>query len=161
MQSRGLSRVFSNTIVQKHQFFGAQLSSGPRPFKNNLIIFPLNQLLFLLLLCHIRAPFSPITQAGNGEAALDSILILTPQTQTISSACQICWPMFPKSVFSLLTPTAILLTPSLLTWTSYLVSFHLTCPLQVHPPSCYANNVSETQHDPLISRIELPWWLRQ
>jgi len=27
LQSRGLSRVFSNIIVQKHQFFGAQLSS--------------------------------------------------------------------------------------------------------------------------------------
>ena len=26
LQSRGLSRVFSNTTVQKHQFFGAQLS---------------------------------------------------------------------------------------------------------------------------------------
>ena len=28
LQSKGLSRVFSNTTVQKHQFFGAQLSSG-------------------------------------------------------------------------------------------------------------------------------------
>ena len=27
LQSRGLSRVFSNTTVQKYQFFGAQLSS--------------------------------------------------------------------------------------------------------------------------------------
>ena len=27
LQSRGLSRVFSNTTLQKHQFFGAQLSS--------------------------------------------------------------------------------------------------------------------------------------
>ena len=27
LQSKGLSRVFSNTIVQKHQFFGAQHSS--------------------------------------------------------------------------------------------------------------------------------------
>ena len=27
MQSKGLSRVFSSTTVQKHQFFGAQLSS--------------------------------------------------------------------------------------------------------------------------------------
>ena len=27
LQSKGLSRVFSNTIVQKHQSFGAQLSS--------------------------------------------------------------------------------------------------------------------------------------
>ena len=26
LQSKGLSRVFSNTIVQNHQFFGAQLS---------------------------------------------------------------------------------------------------------------------------------------
>ena len=28
-QSKGLSRVFPNTTVQKHQFFGAQLSSHP------------------------------------------------------------------------------------------------------------------------------------
>ena len=27
LQSKGLSRVFSNTMLQKHQFFGAQLSS--------------------------------------------------------------------------------------------------------------------------------------
>ena len=27
LQSKGLSRVFSNTTVQKHQFFGGQLSS--------------------------------------------------------------------------------------------------------------------------------------
>ena len=29
LQSKGLSRVFSNTTVQKHQFFGAQFSSHP------------------------------------------------------------------------------------------------------------------------------------
>ena len=29
LQSKGLSRVFSSTTVQKHQFFGAQLSSQP------------------------------------------------------------------------------------------------------------------------------------
>ena len=29
LQSKGLSRVFSNTTVQKHQFFGTQLSSWP------------------------------------------------------------------------------------------------------------------------------------
>ena len=28
LQSKGLSRVFSNTTVQKHQFFGAQLTKG-------------------------------------------------------------------------------------------------------------------------------------
>ena len=32
LQSKGLSRVFSNTTVQKHQFFGAQLL----PFGNSL-----------------------------------------------------------------------------------------------------------------------------
>ena len=29
LQSKGLSRVFSNTTVQKHQFFGAQLKLSP------------------------------------------------------------------------------------------------------------------------------------
>ena len=31
LQSKGLSRVFCNTTVQKHQFFGAQLSSESNP----------------------------------------------------------------------------------------------------------------------------------
>ena len=31
LQSKGLSRVFSNTTVQTHQFFGAQLSLGSKP----------------------------------------------------------------------------------------------------------------------------------
>ena len=30
LQSKGLSRVFSNTTVQKHQFFGSQLSWAPK-----------------------------------------------------------------------------------------------------------------------------------
>ena len=36
LQSNGLSRVFSNTTVQKHQFFGAQLSSqcNSHPYMN-------------------------------------------------------------------------------------------------------------------------------
>ena len=29
LQSKGLSRVFTNTTIQKHQFFGTQLSSQP------------------------------------------------------------------------------------------------------------------------------------
>ena len=31
LQSKGFSRVFSNTTVQRHQFFGAQLSSQSNP----------------------------------------------------------------------------------------------------------------------------------
>jgi len=43
LQSKGLSRVFSNTAVQKHQFFGTQLSSQSNshihtwPLENGLI----------------------------------------------------------------------------------------------------------------------------
>ena len=40
LQSRGLSRVFSNTTVQKHQFFGAQLSSQSN---SHIHIWPLEK----------------------------------------------------------------------------------------------------------------------
>ena len=35
LQSKGLSRVFSNTTVQKHQFFDAQLSSQSNSYIHN------------------------------------------------------------------------------------------------------------------------------
>ena len=37
LQSTGLSRVFSNTTVQKHQFFGTQLSSQSKKKQQKLI----------------------------------------------------------------------------------------------------------------------------
>ena len=40
LQSEGLSRVFSNATVQKHQFFGAQLSSQSN---SNIHIWPLEK----------------------------------------------------------------------------------------------------------------------
>ena len=40
LQSRGLSRVFSNTTVQKHQFFGAQLCSQ---FNSHIHTWPLEK----------------------------------------------------------------------------------------------------------------------
>ena len=40
LQSRGLSRVFSNTTVQKHQFFGTQLSSQ---FNSHIHTWPLEK----------------------------------------------------------------------------------------------------------------------
>ena len=36
LQSKGLSRVFSNTTVQKHQFFGTQLSSQSNSNTHNM-----------------------------------------------------------------------------------------------------------------------------
>ncbi|XDA78711.1 hypothetical protein R6Z07F_008799 [Ovis aries] len=35
LQSKGLSRVFSNTTLQKHQFFGAQPSSQSNSHRKN------------------------------------------------------------------------------------------------------------------------------
>ena len=40
LQSKGLSRVFSNTTVQEHQFFGAQLSSQ---FNSHIHTWPLEK----------------------------------------------------------------------------------------------------------------------
>ena len=40
LQSKGLSRVFSNTIVQKHQFFSAQLSS---PSNSHIHTWPMEK----------------------------------------------------------------------------------------------------------------------
>ena len=40
LQSKGLSRVFSNTIVQKHQFFGTPLSSQ---FNSHIHTWPLEK----------------------------------------------------------------------------------------------------------------------
>ena len=40
LQSKGLSRVFSNTTVQKHQFFGAQLSSQSN---SHILTWPLEK----------------------------------------------------------------------------------------------------------------------
>ena len=36
LQSKGLSRIFSNTTVQKHQFFGTQLSSQSNSHIHNM-----------------------------------------------------------------------------------------------------------------------------
>ena len=40
LQSKGLSRVFSNNTIQKHQFFGAQFSS---PSNSHIHIWPLEK----------------------------------------------------------------------------------------------------------------------
>ena len=40
LQAKGLSRVFSNTTVQRHQFFGAQLSS---PSNSHIHTWPLEK----------------------------------------------------------------------------------------------------------------------
>jgi len=39
LQSKGLSRVYSNTTVQKHQFFGAQLSSQSNSHMEDCLFF--------------------------------------------------------------------------------------------------------------------------
>ena len=44
LQSKGLSRVFSNTIVQTHQFFCAQLSSQSSSHRSVLLMLHKNSL---------------------------------------------------------------------------------------------------------------------
>ena len=62
LQSKGLSRVFSKTTVQKHQFFGAQLSSQsnshfrtwPLAFAGKVISLLFNMLSRLVLVRYIK-----------------------------------------------------------------------------------------------------------
>ena len=49
LQSKGLSRVFSNTTVQKHQFFGAQVSYSPTLWLDGSLLA--NQCLCFLIYC--------------------------------------------------------------------------------------------------------------
>ena len=73
LQSKGLSRVFSNTTTQKHQFFGAQLSSQSnfhihiwllkkpvltrRTFVNKVMSLLFNMLSRFILLLHSTVAF--------------------------------------------------------------------------------------------------------
>ena len=50
MQSKRLSRVFSNTTVQKHQFFGTQLSSQSNSHIHTWPIYQINNLRFSIYL---------------------------------------------------------------------------------------------------------------
>ena len=49
LQSKGLSKVFSNTTVQKHQFFGAQLSSQSNAHIHTWLLEKPNYKLYLIL----------------------------------------------------------------------------------------------------------------
>ena len=55
LQSKGLSRIFSNTTVQKHQFFNAQLSSQSN---SHIHTWPLEKPYMLLIL---QKTFPPIS----------------------------------------------------------------------------------------------------
>ena len=118
-------------------------------FRKKLIVFPLNHLLLLLRhVRHGRASLPPVTQARNAEVVLDSIFILVPHFQTI----------LPASISQIGTfllfwlPTALILTPPPLTWTSYVVSSLLAYPLQ----ACYPSNFPKHKNDPIIPWIKAP-----
>ena len=53
LQSKGLSRVFSNTTVQKHQFFGTQLSSQSNSHIHTWLLELLSSFSYLLFSCFV------------------------------------------------------------------------------------------------------------
>ena len=62
LQSKGLSRVFSNTTVQKHQFLGQAHNNSPinnwRPYKNSNYDFKITQKSSVMIfICRIPHPY--------------------------------------------------------------------------------------------------------
>ena len=70
LQSKGLSRVFSNTAVQKHQFFSAQLSLYSRPQSR------------------VNYPFQHRAQPYSASPGLLCILPSVCWDQTVSGPCE-------------------------------------------------------------------------
>ena len=73
MKSKGLSRVFSDTTVQKHQFFGAQPSS-----QSNSHIYTCN------LLNSLQPPYSPEAQPSLLHGPAVPSALWTPQAASPS-----------------------------------------------------------------------------
>ena len=83
MQSKGLSRVFSNTTVQKHQFFSAQLSlqSNSHPYMTTGKTIALTGWSFvgkvMSLLCNMLSRLVTITPGGGLVTELCSTLAIS------------------------------------------------------------------------------------
>ena len=102
LQSKGLSRVFSNTTVQKHQFFGAQLSYSPTltfihdHWKNHSLWNFVGKVMSLLLsmLSVLVIPFLPrIKHFSISLLQSQSTVILEPnkiKSDTVST----CYPIY-------------------------------------------------------------------
>ena len=67
LQSKGLSRVFSNTTVQKHQFFSAQPSSVSN---SHIHTWPLN------VICYIQAVMKAFVSSLTRMKSWDTILLV-------------------------------------------------------------------------------------
>ena len=95
LQSKGLSRVFSNTTVQKHQFFGAQLVS-------QVLWLVCRSVILLLLasfpsLSHLVFPHqcfqgSPTTQTSCIQILSHSLLLREPKLRNACPLIATCLP---------------------------------------------------------------------
>ena len=101
LQSKGLSRVFSNTTVQKHQFFGAQLSSqsNSHPYMTTGKTLALTrrtfvgQVMFLLfnMLSRLVITFLPRSKhLSISRLQSPSAVILQPHKKSLT-----LFPLFP------------------------------------------------------------------
>ena len=107
MQSKGLSRVFSNTTVQKHQFFGAQLSLASGCLKKvKVLVARLCQTVCNPMDCSPPgSPLHGIFQARVLEwgviAFSDELAYPSPTPRACSNSCplsQRCHPIISSSV---------------------------------------------------------------
>ena len=89
LQSKGLSRVFSNTTVQKHQFLGAQPSSWPNShiwtWLLDYMVIPL-----LKLLCWPPSEFLhwPTRPCGSGSSCLSGLICSVPPSPVLLQSHQ-------------------------------------------------------------------------
>ena len=100
LQSKGLSRVFSNTTVQKHQFFSAQLSSPSNShihndyWKNHSLDYNSPQICFFVYDTDIFDFFLSLTSL--------------PTIISDSSCCILFLPGVPSSILAPFSPFSIL-----------------------------------------------------
>ena len=105
MQSKGLSRVFSNTTVRKHQFFGAQLSSqsNSHPYMTTVCVLKseseVTQL--CLTLCdpmNRSTPGLPSITISRSSFRLMPIESMMPSSHLILGHSLLLLPPIPSSI---------------------------------------------------------------
>ena len=122
-QSKGLSRVFSNTTVQKHQFFSSQPSlwssshihtwilEKPKLWLNRSLLFNILSMLVIaflpknkyLLISWLQSPFAVVLESKKIKSITVSIVFLSicHEEMGLDAMILVFWMLSSKSAFSL------------------------------------------------------------